>query len=108
MRKMIKHGTRGCYTNHNCRCKKCTAAHAAHAWAARQIETWKDPICVEHNSLPTTGTLMIPAEIIERAVAANERSIKLHALKQMWHSETERRGTNFGNKKPESVGTDGA
>jgi len=50
---------------------------------------------------------MIPAAVIERAVAVNERAIKLHALTQMWHSETERRGTNFGNKKTESVDKDG-
>ena len=103
----LKHGTCSCYTNHNCRCKKCTAAHTAHTWAVHQVEKWETPIRVEHKSVPSIGTLMIPAAVIERAVAVNERAIKLHALTQMWHSETERRGTNFGNKKTESVDKDG-
>jgi len=103
----LKHGTCGAYNNHHCRCKKCTAAHAAHTWAVHQVEKWEDPICVVHKSVPTIGTLMIPAAVVERAVVANERKIKLHALVQIWHNETERLGANFGNMKPEGTENDG-
>jgi len=82
----MQHGKRATYANYGCRCKKCTAAQSAHAWAKRHLQQWKAPLRFEPTPVVTADSpIFIPASVIARAVERKERAIKLEALEIIWH-----------------------
>ena len=79
----MKHGTRNCY-NKGCRCKKCTDAVAAHAWARRKIEGWDEPLRVTEEPVVTRDDLMIPSALIAKVIHEKQHKIKMNILEEVW------------------------
>jgi hypothetical protein len=87
-----QHGTQGMYNN-GCRCKACTQARSASAWAARQVANWDEPIGLfairgethytkKDKTDPTAHA--IPSWLIVQALKRNQRQIKRMILEEFW------------------------
>ena len=79
----MKHGTRNCY-NKGCRCKKCTDAVAAQAWARRKVDGWDEPLRVTEEPVITRDGLMIPSALIAKVIHERQHQIKMKILEEIW------------------------
>jgi hypothetical protein len=79
----MKHGSRNAY-NKGCRCKKCTAATAAQAWARRKVEGWDEPLRVTEEPVVTRDGLMIPSALIAKVIHERQHQIKMNILEEVW------------------------
>ena len=79
----MKHGTRNCY-NKACRCKKCTDAVAAQAWARRKVDGWDEPLRVTEEPVVTGDGLMIPSALIAKVIHEKQHQIKMNILEEVW------------------------
>lgn len=79
----MKHGTRNCY-NKGCRCKKCTDAVAAQAWARRKVDGWDEALQVTEEPVVTRDDLMIPSALIAKVIHEKQHKIKMNILEEVW------------------------
>lgn len=79
----MKHGTRNCY-NKGCRCKKCTDAVAAQAWARRKVEGWDEHLKVTEEPVITRDGIAIPSHLIAKIMYEKEHLIKTTILEEVW------------------------
>lgn len=77
-----EHGTASMY-NAGCRCRDCTKANSARAWAKRAAAAWDGSVADALGGIDLTisgRSVMVPAEAVRRAVEGMENAIKVEAL----------------------------
>lgn len=79
----MKHGSRNAY-NEGCRCERCTAALAAHAWARRKVEGWEEPLRVIEEPVITRDGVTIPSALIAKVMHEKQHQIKMKILEEVW------------------------